>query len=55
MSLPSHQELEAIRKNFPLHPRQPQNLEPLLGPELRIQPKQAKLATHAPVEEKKLA
>jgi radical SAM superfamily enzyme YgiQ (UPF0313 family) len=51
----NQQELEAIRKNFPLHPRQPQNLEPLLGPELRIQPKPAKLATHAPVEEKTMA
>lgn len=51
----NQKELEAIRKSFPLHPLQPQNLEPLLGPELRIQPKQAKLATHAPVEEKMLA
>ena len=51
----NQKELEAIRKNFPLHARQPQSLEPLLGPELRIQPKQAKLATHAPVEEKAMA
>jgi magnesium-protoporphyrin IX monomethyl ester (oxidative) cyclase len=48
----NQKELEALSRNFPLHPRQPQNLEPLLGPELRIQPKQVKLAAQTPAEEK---
>ena len=30
----NQKQLEAIRQNFPLHPRQPQNLVPLLGEEL---------------------
>jgi len=37
----NQKQLEAIRQNFPLHPRQPQNLMPLLGAELHAD----KLAT----------
>jgi len=40
----NQKQLEAIKHDFPLHPRQPQDLEPLLGPELRIQPKQPKIS-----------
>jgi anaerobic magnesium-protoporphyrin IX monomethyl ester cyclase len=32
----NQKELEAIKQDFPLHPRQPRNLEPLLGEELRV-------------------
>lgn len=38
----NQQQLEAIRKDFPLHPSQPRNLKPMLGPELFIESKAAK-------------
>ena len=43
----NQKQLEAIKRDFPLHPRQPQNLEPLLGPELRMVPKAARITPKA--------
>ena len=39
----NQKQLEALKQNFPLHPRQPQNLVPLIGPELRIEPRPRKV------------
>ena len=41
-------QLEAIKKDFPLHPSQPRNLKPMLGPELLMEPKAAKAAKPSP-------
>jgi magnesium-protoporphyrin IX monomethyl ester (oxidative) cyclase len=38
----NQKQLEAIRQDFPLHPSQPRNLKPMLGPELFIESKAAK-------------
>lgn len=43
----NQKQLEDIKQDFPLHPRQPQDIEPLLGPELRVQPQQPKISVVA--------
>jgi magnesium-protoporphyrin IX monomethyl ester (oxidative) cyclase len=44
----NQKKLEAIRKDFPLHPDQPQRLQPLLGPELLIGTQQSVKFTRRP-------
>ncbi len=44
----NQKKLEALRKDFPLHPAQPQKLQPLLGPELLIGTQQAIKITPRP-------
>jgi anaerobic magnesium-protoporphyrin IX monomethyl ester cyclase len=39
----NQKQLEAIKRDFPLHPRQPRDLEPLLGPELRMVARTARI------------
>jgi radical SAM superfamily enzyme YgiQ (UPF0313 family) len=50
----NQKKLEAIRKEFPLHPDQPQRLQPLLGPELLVGTSQAVKITRKPAIAKAL-
>jgi hypothetical protein len=50
----NQKELEAIKQNFPLHPRQPTNLMPLLGEELHAD-KLATVSVLLPVSRKAIS